>query len=71
MTATAAAKGSANRGLEEKLAGEAQTTVRPSPHRVIDYLRRMSFLTDFTPRTLRARSAALFAAACELTKPLS
>lgn len=35
------------------------------------YFKRMSFLTDFTPPTLRATSTALFAAACELTKPLS
>ena len=35
------------------------------------YFMRMSFLTDFTPLTLRATSTALFAAACELTKPLS
>jgi hypothetical protein len=31
----------------------------------------MSFFTDLTPLTLRATSTALFAADCELTKPLS
>ena len=35
------------------------------------YFKRMSFLTDFTPPTVRATSTALFSAACELTKPLS
>src|SRR4030095_1058339 len=35
------------------------------------YLIRMSFLTDFTPPTVRVTSTAFVAAACELTKPLS
>ena len=35
------------------------------------YFKRMSFLTDLTPSTLRATSTAVFSAACELTKPLS
>ena len=35
------------------------------------YFKRMSFLTDFTPPTVRATSIALLSAACELTKPLS
>ena len=39
--------------------------------RVTAYFKRMSFLTDFTPATVRVTSTALFSAACELTKPLS
>lgn len=35
------------------------------------YLICMSFFTDVTPATPRARLIALLAAACELTKPLS
>ena len=35
------------------------------------YFKRMSFLTDLTPPTVRATSTALLSAACELTKPLS
>ena len=35
------------------------------------HLRRISFLTDLTPPTVRATSIALLSAACELTKPLS
>lgn len=49
------------------------TNVRSAsgPGEPIAYLIRMSFLTDFTPATPRASSTALFAAVCELTKPLS
>ena len=39
--------------------------------RFLCYLRRMSFLTDLTPATLRVTSTAVFSATCELTKPLS
>ena len=35
------------------------------------HLRRLSFLTDFIPGTLRATSTTLLTLACELTKPLS
>ena len=37
----------------------------------IDYFKRMSFLTLFTPETPRATSVALLMPACELTKPLN
>ena len=35
------------------------------------YFKRMSFLTDLTPSTLRATTTAVFSAAAELTNPLS
>ncbi len=35
------------------------------------YFKRMSFLTDLTPATLRATTTAVFSAAAELTNPLS
>jgi hypothetical protein len=35
------------------------------------YFKRMSFLTDLTPATLRVTTIAVFSAAVELTNPLS
>ena len=35
------------------------------------YLSRMSFLTDFTPATLRVTETAVFSASFEVTKPLN
>ncbi len=35
------------------------------------YFKRMSFLTDLTPATLRATTIAVFSAATELTNPLN
>jgi hypothetical protein len=37
----------------------------------LPYLRRMEFVTDFTPLTLRVTSTALSMSAWELTKPLN
>ncbi len=60
--------------LAELLSATPEPPPDPGPGRSPEgqaYLMRMSFLTDFTPPTARATSTALFAAAWELTKPLS